>query len=229
MADKKDAGRIIKKLKSMRNPANIAGMARFGINPQKTLGVPVPELRSIARQSGHNQKLAEELWESGIHEARILASMIAEKDKTSERLADKWVEDFDSWDVCDQTCYNLFRYTDWAYAKAMEWCRRKEEFVRRAGFALAAGLSVSDKKAGDEKFTVFFPLIKKHSVDERNFVKKAVNWVLRQIGKRNLRLNMLSVKVAEEIRKIDSASAHWIAGDAIRELTSPEIRKRLKQ
>lgn len=219
---------VIKKLKSLSNPQNVAGMARFGINPHHTLGVSIPDLRKIAKEIGKNHKLSRELWGSGIHEARILAGFIGDPQKVTEGQMEAWVKDFDSWDVCDQVCGNLFDRTPFAYKKAFAWSKRSEEFVKRAGFVLMAALSVHDKKAKDEQFEQFFPIIRKHSDDERNFVKKAVNWALRQIGKRNLDLNKKALKVAREIRKTGSGSAKWIASDAIKELTSDKVRKKLQ-
>ncbi len=211
---------VIKKLKSQANPKNVEGMARFGINPKGTLGISISVLRPLAKKIGKDHKLALELWASGIHEARILAGFIAEPSKFTEKQMEKWVSDFDSWDVCDQVCSSLFDKTEFAYRKVSEWAERKEEFVKRAGFVLIAVLAVHDKEASDKDFEKFFPLIKKHSCDERNFVMKAVNWALRQIGKRNLTLNKKAIKLAKEIEKIDSKSARWIAKDALRELTS---------
>ena len=218
---------ILKKLKSHSNLNNVEGMARFGINPKNTLGVSIPIIRKIAKEIGKNHQLAQKLWQSGIHEARILACLIAEPEKLTEKQMESWVKDFNSWDVCDQCCGNLFDKTKFAYQKAIEWSKRKEEFVKRAGFVLMATLSVHDKKAADKKFERFFPFIKKEAIDERNFVKKAVNWALRQIGKRNLALNKKTIAVAKEIQKIDSKSAKWITNDAIRELTSEAVQKRL--
>ena len=203
-------------------------MARFGINSESALGVSTPDLRKLAKEIGRNHKMAQKLWSSGIHEARILASMVDEPEKTTEKQMDKWIKDFDSWDVCDQCCMNLFWQVPFIYKKAKEWCSRKEEFERRAGFAMIAVLAMKDKKAEDKKFEQFFPLIKKYSTDERNFVRKAVNWALRQIGKRNKNLNRKAIRVAREIQKIDS-SVKWIATDALRELTSDAIQKRLKK
>jgi 3-methyladenine DNA glycosylase AlkD len=139
---------------------------------------------------------------------------------------DAWAKDFDSWDICDQACTSLFDQNPLAWKKIFEWAERKEEFVKRGAFSIIAGLSVHDKKADDEEFERFFPIIKKHSIDERNYVKKAVNWALRNIGKRNLNLNKKAIKTAEEIKKIDSKSARWIANDTIRELTSEKVKKR---
>ena len=172
-------------------------------------------------------KLAHDLWKTKIHEARILAGMIDEPEKVTEKQMEQWVKEFNSWDLCDQLCGNLFDKTRFAYKKIFEWSKREEEFVKRAGFVLIATLSVHDKRAKDKKFEQFFPIIKKHSIDERNFVKKAVNWALRQIGKRNISLNKKAIKVAREIQRIDSKSAQWIASDALRELKSEKVQKRL--
>ena len=219
---------IIKALKSHSNPKNVAGMARFGINSKNTLGVSIPLLRKIAKESGKNHTLAGELWASGIHEARILASYVEEPASVSEKQMDSWVKDFDSWDVCDQVCSSLFDKTPFAHRKAAEWSRRKEEFVKRAGFAMMAALAVHDKQADDAAFLKFLPIIKREAADERNFVRKAVNWALRQIGKRNKRLNTAAIKAAKEIEKLDSKAAKWIAKDALRELRSSAVQKRIK-
>lgn len=220
--------KILKKLKSLSDPEAVAGMARFGINPKNTYGVSIPDLRRIAQETGKNHALAQELWNSGIHEARILAGMIAEPALMAEAQMEKWVRDFDSWDVCDQVCSNLFDKTGFAYQKAVEWSKRKEEFVKRAGFVLMACLAVHDKKAEDKKFERFLPIIKNGASDDRNFVKKAVNWALRQIGKRNLNLNKLAIKTARDIQKMGSKSAKWVASDALRELADKKVQKRLK-
>lgn len=219
---------IIKNLKSEASERNREGMIRFGINPKNTLGVSTVVLRKMAKDIGKNQDLSLRLWDSGIHEARILAAFIGEKDKVTEIQMEKWVKDVDSWDVCDQLCGNLFDKTKFAWKKAFEWPKREEEFVRRVGIVLMATLAVHDKEASNEDFERFFPLIKKYSTDERNFVKKAVNWALRQIGKRNKVLNKKAIKLAKEINKIDSRSARWISNDALRELTGESVQKRLK-
>jgi len=202
MKENKDysVGSIIKKLKSLSNPKAVEGMARYGINPEKNLGISIPQLRKTAKEIGRNHKLALNLWETGIHDARIMAGMIDEPCKVSEKQMEEWAGDFDSWDVCEQVCMNLFKRSPIVYKKAIEWSGRSEEFVKRAGFALMAILAVSDKKAADEEFIKFFPYIKKESTDSRNYVKKAVNWALRQIGKRNLNLN----KIAEAQQSIYS-------------------------
>lgn len=219
---------VLKKLKSLANPKNVAGMARFGINPKNTLGVSIPNLRALAKKIGKDHKLAEKLWKSKIHEARILAGMIDELSLVTERQMNRWVKDFDSWDICDQVCMNLFDKTPFAFKKAADWAKSPEEFVRRAGFCMMACLACHDKKSSDRKFIGFFPVIKKYSTDERNFVRKAVNWALRQIGKRNINLNKEAIRTANEIKKINSKTAKWIAADAIKELTSLKIQKKLK-
>lgn len=213
---------VIFHLKKNSSPKDREGMARFGINPKYALGVRVPVLRSLAKKIGENHELAKDLWKTKIHEARILAGMIEEPRELTEKQMEEWVKEFNSWDLCDQCCMNLFDKNILAWKKAMEWADRKEEFIRRAGFALMACLAWHDKKAQDQDFIKFFPIIKKYSIDDRNFVKKAVNWALRQIGKRNANLNKKAIKVAKEIQsaKWATKSAKWIALDAIKELSS---------
>ncbi len=220
--------KYLARLKSLRDPEAVAGMARFGINPDNTLGVSIPAIRKMAKEIGKNHALAQEFWSSGIHEARILAGLVDDPGEVTEEQMERWAADIDSWDVCDQVCSNLFDKTRFAYQKAHEWSGREEEFVKRAGFVLMAALSVHDKKAGDEKFLDFLPLIKREAQDERNFVKKAVNWALRQIGKRNLDLNRAAILTANDILKIDSKTAKWVASDALRELTGEKIQKKLR-
>ncbi len=218
---------IIENLKSLSNPENVAGMARFGINPSNTLGVSIPTLRKIAKETGKNHLLAHELWDSGIHEARMLAGFIDDPKAVTEEQMERWVRDFDSWDVCDQVCSNLFDRTPFAYKKAVEWSARDEEFVKRAGFVLMAALSVHDKKAHDDDFVKFLPIIKREAIDDRNFVKKAANWALRQIGKRNKVLNEKAIDAARDIQKIDSKAARWVASDALKELTGKAVQDKL--
>jgi 3-methyladenine DNA glycosylase AlkD len=219
--------RLIKKLKSLSNPEAVSGMARFGINPKNTYGIPIPVLRKMAKEIGKNHLLAQKLWSSGVHEARILAGMIDLPEEVTEKQMERWARDLDSWGVCDQVCSNLLDRTKFAHKKAMDWSKRGEEFVKRAGFVLMATLAVHDKEAGDKEFLKFLPIIKREARDERNFVKKAVNWALRQIGKRNLYLNRMAIKTAKEIQGIESKAGKWIASDAIRELASEAIQKRL--
>jgi 3-methyladenine DNA glycosylase AlkD len=222
------AQELIRRLKRLSNPKNVEGMKRFGINPHNTLGIPIPVLRNMAKETGRDHAIALDLWSSGIHEARILASMIDDPDAVTEKQMGSWVKDFDSWDDCDQVCMNLFSKTRFAYAKAAEWSAREEEFVKRAGFALMACLAWGDKKADDKRLGEFLPIIKKASTDERNFVRKAVNWALRQIGKRNPVLNKRAIATAKLIQKTDSKSARWVASDALRELEGAAVQRRLR-
>ncbi len=209
---------ILDYLKSCASPDNVAGMARFGIRPKHALGISVKDLRKLAREIKKNHTLAIDLWNSGIHEARLLAAFIEEPQKVDENQMDRWVNDFDSWDICDQVCGNVFDKTPYAYLKAIEWADSQKEFVKRAGFALMAELAVHDKKADDQKFYPFFELIKMHATDHRNYVRKAVNWALRQMGKRNKQLNAIALQCAEELLLLNNQTARWIATDAIREL-----------
>jgi 3-methyladenine DNA glycosylase AlkD len=218
-AEPVSAEEMLARLKALANPRNVEGMARFGINPEGTLGVSVADLRRLARgQRDHDLALG--LWASGIHEARILAALIDDPALLTEDQMDAWVEDFDSWDVCDQVCLNLFDKTPFAAAKAVEWAARPEEFVKRAGFALMASLAWHDRQAPDALFLAFLPVIQREATDPRNYVRKAVNWALRQIGKRNPALRATAVAAAEEILQIDAQSARWIARDALRELNN---------
>lgn len=222
-----DLEAIIQHLRTMQNPEAVKGMARFGINPEKNLGISVITLRNYAKHLGKNHTLALQLWKTEIRDARILASLIDEPTKVTPQQMDQWVSDFNSWDICDTCCGELFDKTPYAYKKAQHWANQKEEFIKRAGFALMAWLAVHDKKSDDDQFLSFLPVIIQHSNDERNYVKKAVNWALRQIGKRNLTLHKHAVDTAHKIQKIDSKTARWIANDAIRELNSEKTLKRL--
>ena len=219
---------VIQELKKFESSHNREGMKRFGINVDKAFGISVTKLRSIAKKIGKDHQLAIQLWNSEIHEARILASMVDDPNLVTKSQMNNWVKDFNSWDLCDQVCSNLFCKTSYAEDKIFEWSKSKKEFIRRAAFSLIACLAVRDKKRRDEEFLIFFDLIKKYSTDERNFVKKSVNWSLRQIGKRSLFLNTKSINLTKEILMLNSNSAKWIAKDAIRELTNPNTIKRIK-
>jgi 3-methyladenine DNA glycosylase AlkD len=227
--DSMQAGQVVAILKGMRNPVNIAGMAKFGIRPAKPFGIPIPFLRAQAKQIGIDHELALALWESGIHEARILASMIDDPASVTSAQAERWVKGFDSWDVCDQVCGNLFWKTAFARQKAELWIGRKPEFVRRAGFTMMAEFAWHDPEAPNDLFMRYLDKIEAAAVDERQFVKKAVNWALRNIGKRNPTLNRAAIAAARRIAKRDSKSARWIAADALRELQNPKTLARLKQ
>lgn len=220
---------ILKKLKAKARPDQLEGMARFGISPERRLGVKVPDMRRIAKEKGKDHTLALELWKTGIPDAQIVASLVAEPEKLTEAQMESWVKDFNSWDVCDQVCMNLFDKSPLALKKINDWSQREEEFVKRAAYALIACVAWHDKEADDETFLRLFPAIKHGATDERNYVKKSVNWALRHIGKRNIDLNKAAIKLAEEIKQMDSKAARWIASDALRELRSENVRKRLKK
>ena len=219
---------VMQKLESKARPDQLEGMARFGLTVEKRLGISIPELRKLAKKTGKNHELALELWKTGIAEARILAGMTGDPWKLTEEEMEDWVKDFNSWDVCDQVCMNLFNKSPLAWKKVYDWSRREEEFVKRAAFALIACLAWHDKKAEDTRFIELLPVIKRESLDERNFVKKAVNWALRHIGKRNRSLNRAAIETAKEIRQLDSKAARWVSSDAIRELESETVQRRLK-
>lgn len=218
---------VLKRLEDLADPQVRAGMARFGVHAKKAHGIPTPALHRLAREIGTNHELAQQLWASGVHEARSLAALVDDPAQVTANQMERWARDFDSWDLVDGSCCHLFVFAAPAWKKALEWSRRDAEYVRRAGFALMAYLAVHDKQAPDAKFARLFPIIRRHATDERNFVKKAVNWALRQIGKRNLRLNRLAIRTATEIRAMNFPSARWVAADALRELTSPAVQKRL--
>lgn len=220
---------IIARLRELAVPERKAGMARFGIDITRALGVTLPELRQLAKRIGTNHALAGELWESGLHEARILAGMVDDPAQVTPAQMEAWAQTFDSWDVTDQCVNNLFRKTPRAHDMAAKWTQAEAEFVKRAGFALIAALAVHDRHADDQAFVAFFPLIAQAAGDRRNFVKKAVNWALRQIGKRNMALNHEAIRLAETLRQQPHASAKWIAADALRELTNPKILARIHQ
>jgi len=219
---------VMSKLKVLGSPENVAGMARFGIVAKNAYGVSAPAVRKLAREIGTDHRLAQQLWRSGNHDARGLAALIDDPAAVNERQMESWAEDFDSWAVVDGACNNVFRKTAFAHQKAIEWAEREEEFVKRAGFSMMACLAVHDKQATDAQFLRFLAIVKRRSTDERNFVKKAVNWALRQIGKRNLRLRQAAISTAKQIRRLDSKAARWIAADALRELTHERTLARIR-
>jgi 3-methyladenine DNA glycosylase AlkD len=206
-------------LKEKSNPTYLKGMARFGIDSSKAIGVKLPDIRKLAKTIKKDHQLAMELWESNIHEARLLATLVADPKQLKPEQMDKWANDFYSWDICDQACGNLFDQTEFAIEKALEYSASEKEFVKRAGFVLMAELAMHNKKASDDVFIQFFPLIEREAWDSRNFVKKAMNWSLRQIGKRNRMLNQVAIAAAKRIAQQDSKTAKWIASDALAELT----------
>jgi 3-methyladenine DNA glycosylase AlkD len=218
---------IVRSLEQTGDGSRLQSMARYGIDTSRAVGVSVTELRRIARGLGRDHELAAALWASGVHEARILASLVDEPARVSEAQMDAWVADLDSWDVCDGVCGNLFDRTPFALAKAVEWSAREPEFEKRAGFALMAWAAVHRKDLPDSAFGSLLPVIREGATDDRNYVKKAVSWALRQIGKRSLGLNTRAIRTAERLERMDTRSARWIASDALRELRSDAVRARL--
>lgn len=232
---------ILAELHGLANPHNVEGMARFGINPNGTLGVKMDQLHAIARRirnerelkrhpelAAHNHELALCLWETGIHEARILAALIADPQRTDDAQMERWAADFDSWDLVDQTSLALFSQTPLAWDKVSAWSQRSEEFVKRAAFALMAALAVHARQEPDERFLDWLAIIRREARDERPYVKKAVNWALRQVGKRNRTLNRAAIETARAIRADGSRSGRWIAADALRELEGEAVQRRLQ-
>jgi 3-methyladenine DNA glycosylase AlkD len=219
---------ILKRMRALGDPRNVEGMARYGIRSAKAYGVSLAQLRVIAREIGRDHALAQRLWATGIHEARTLAIFVADPQRLTERQMERWAQDFDNWAICDGCCIHLFDRTPFARRKVRAWSRRPEEFVKRAAFALMAALAVHDKKAPDALFTGYLRIVSREAGDDRNGVKKAVNWALRQIGKRNLALNPAAISTAEAIRARGSRSGRWIAADALRELRSEAVQRRLQ-
>lgn len=219
---------VLEQLKVKAKSDQLEGMSRFGIVGDQRMGVSVPDMRKIAKGIGKDHRLALGLWDTGIPEAMIVAGMVAEPDQLTEAQMEAWVVDINSWDICDQVCMNLFERTPLAEKKIFDWSKREQEFVKRTAYALIACLAWHDKSAGDEQFIKYFPVILYGSIDERNYVKKAVSWALRNIGKRNLALNQAALELAREIGEIDSRSARWIASDATRELESEKVQQRLE-
>src|SRR5215469_1789678 len=221
--------RALEELRALGERRNVQGMARFGIRAKIVYGVAKPKMDELARRIGKDHQLALALWASGVHDARILAGMIDLPNEVSSEQMERWVRDFDNWDVCDGTCCHLFVFAAPAWKKAIAWSRREPEFIKRAGFALMAYLAYRDKQATDAQFQTVLPLIEREAGDDRHFVKKAVNWALRNIGKRNLRLNREAIQSAERIQRQGSRAARWIAADALRELRSAAVQARLRR
>ncbi len=220
---------VMKKLNDMARPENVEGMKRFGIVHKKNLGITVTNIRKFAKKIGTDHRLAVKLWDTGIRDARMLAACIEDPNKVSEKQVEIWLKDIKCWDLCDHCCGHFFDKTPFAYNKAIEWSKRNEEFEKRAGFSLVAWLAVHDKEKDDKWFENFLKIIKKESNDERNYVKKAVNWALRQIGKRNKFMHKKAIKTSEELSKKDNKTARWIGKDALRELKSEKVKMRINK
>src|SRR5580700_972686 len=227
--EKPGKAEVLRALKEVADPKVRAKLAYFGVNVPKAYGISAPVLHAFARHIGKDQALAEELWSTAIHEARILAALIGEAEKVTAARMERWARDFDSWDLVDTACCYLYAHAKPAWDKVYEWSSRRSEFEKRAAFSLAAYLAYKDKMAEDAKFERFLAVIERESHDERNFVRKAVNWALRNIGKRNLRLNKAAIRAAERMRGQNSRSARWIAADVLRELKSETVQERLER
>jgi len=229
----REAAEILERLRAAGVPESLAGMARYGIAVSNAFGVAMGEIERLARglRKGRSPEachgLARRLWQTGNREARLLAALVDEPGLVTSRQMERWALAFDSWDLCDGVCGHLFDRTELAWRKAREWAEREQEFVRRAGFTLMARLAVRDKAAKDQAFLPFLRLVEQGAKDERNYVKKSVNWALRQIGKRNRRLHRAAVACAERVARQDSRAARWIAADALRELRSQAVQSRL--
>ena len=208
--------------------ARLPGLARFGIDIQGRLGIPIPVLRKLAKTIGRDHDLASALWETAVPEAMLLATMVDDPARVTSQQMDTWVADIQSWDICDSVCGNLFDKTPYAWEKVPLWAADTREFVRRAGYVMIACLAWHDKNASDDDFTALFPLIKAGACDTRNFVRKAVSWAVRNIGKRSLALNTAAVSLSRDILAIDDKTARWIAKGALRELTSAKTLERLR-
>jgi 3-methyladenine DNA glycosylase AlkD len=220
--------KIISDLKRLSDPDKIPGMKKFGISAENALGIRVDKLRTLAKETGCNHNCALEIWDSRIHEARILASMIADPHKFTKIQMNLWVKEINSWDICDQCCNNLFRKTPFAIEHSLRWAEDDKLFIKRAGFVLMAVISVHNKLMTNQEFEKYFPLIIKHSSDERNFVKKAIHWALRQIGKRNCELHLKALETCEILSRSDSEIAFWIGRNAMKELNSEKVRRNLR-
>jgi 3-methyladenine DNA glycosylase AlkD len=215
-------------LRREARPAELAGMARFGIDIERRLGLSMPAMRRVAKALGRDHALALALWDTGIPDARIVAGMVADPRRLTSRQMEVWVKGLRSWDVCDQVCGSAFLQSPWAWKKVAAWSGRRDEFVRRAAFALLATLAVHDHESVDERFVRALALVEAAADDDRNFVRKAVNWALRNIGKRNAALNAAAIEAAQRIGQRGTRAARWIAADALRELTSPARQARLR-
>jgi 3-methyladenine DNA glycosylase AlkD len=216
---------VVAELRSLSDPSQLAGMARFGIATENALGgIGMPRLRALGKRLRPDHDLALELWKTGVHESRLLAVFVDDPALVTVSQMDAWAADFDSWDLCDNCCMHLFDRTPHARGRVHAWSSAQPEFVKRAAFATIAALAVHDKYADDANFARLLPLVEREAWDDRNYVRMAVNWALRQIGKRNRALNAEAVACAERILAQRTRSARWIANDALRELRSDDTR-----
>ena len=219
----------MRRLKSLSSKSGQLNIERFGLSGKEMLGVTVTDLRTIAKEVGPQHDIATQLWDTGVHEAKILATMLEDIRYVTDEQADQWLKQMDSWDLVDETCLNLFSKMPNPFRRARAWAEREKEFEKRAGFSLVACLAAFGKDQADQEFIDFLSQIKKASTDERNFVKKSVNWALRQIGKRNKKLHAKALATAKEIGEIDSPAAKWISSNAVKELERPDIIARIAE
>jgi 3-methyladenine DNA glycosylase AlkD len=212
---------VLSRLRSMQNPEAVEAMKRQGVTPRAALGVSPAQMKQVAAEIGLDRLIAQQLWASGIHDARVLASMVDDPARVTPKQMERWVRDFDSWALCDACCFNLFHKTPFAYAKAVAWSARKEEYVKRAAFSLVAALAVNDVKAEDSEFLRFIPILKREAGDDRPIVRKSMGWALKEIGKRNKALRKVALETAKELDRMEAKAARWIAADVLKELSAP--------
>ena len=222
-----DTNEVLAWLRRTGTRRTVEGMARYGLPSDRAFGVTVGTMQAMAKRIGKDHDLAEALWASGWYEARMMAAFVGDPRRVTRRQMNSWAADFDNWGICDTACFHLFDRTPFAWEKARQWSKSPREFVKRAGFALMASLVAHDKAAPDARFLALLPLIEKGAHDERNFVKKGVNWALRAIGKRSSVLNAAAVASARRLALSDEPAPRWVGKDALRELAGPQVRSRL--
>lgn len=222
-----DVASVLAWLKRRGTKANRDGMARYAIRSDKVFGVSVGTLRQHAKKLGRNHDLAAALWDTGWYEARMLASFVDEPARVTPAQMERWCKDFDNWAICDTVCFHLFDRTPHVWTKVEKWSRGRAEFVKRAAFALVASLALHDKSSADDRFLRCLPVIEREAADERNFVKKAVSWALRASGERSPTLHDEAVVVARRLAKSPDTAARWVGKDALRQLSSPAVARRL--
>ena len=221
-----DAAAVVAWLKKNGSKSVRDSMARYAIASDKAFGIPVGKLRAYAKSIGRNHQLAEELWQTDVYEARMLAALIDDPAKVTAQQMDRWARDFDSWAICDTACFHLFDRTPFAFAKVRKWATSRDEFIKRAAFALLASLAGHDKEASDKQFADCLPLIQRAATDERNFVKKGVSWALRGIGSRSGTLHTAAISLATTLAASEERAARWVGKDALRDLNRPLVKRR---
>jgi 3-methyladenine DNA glycosylase AlkD len=218
---------VLERLRALADPESLAGMARYGLGVKNAYGVRLPLLRALAKEIGRDHALAERLWATHVREPMVLATLLADPKRTDEALMDRWVLDITDWEVCDQCCMNLFERVPQAYTQALAWGARGEEFVKRAGFVLMARLAAGQKKQPTAYVLPFVAAIEREACDERNMVKKAISWALRDVGKRDLESYALAVQTAGALRAMDCRAARWVAADVLADITRETVLARL--